>query len=101
MHFTFIRSAKNPIKLYLWDSNVPKISQIQTLSKLSGLINLELSINNIMSSESLALVEQKIVDMLAQLADAVDQNDQQIIFSTISKIKLLLADRNRKCMILK
>ena len=54
-----------------------------------------------MSSESLALVEQKIVDMLAQLADAVDQNDQQIIFSTISKIKLLLADRNRKCMILK
>lgn len=54
-----------------------------------------------MSSESLALVEQKIVDMLAQLADAVDQNDQQTIFSTISKIKLLLADRNRKCMILK
>lgn len=54
-----------------------------------------------MSSESLALVERKIVDMTVDLSDAVDRNDQQTIFTTISQIKVLLADRNRKCMILK
>ena len=77
-----------------------KVTDSDTISRLEELQEL-IRYSDPMSSESLALVEQKIVDMTAQLSDAVDQNNQQNTFALISQIKLLLADRNRKCMILK
>lgn len=53
------------------------------------------------SHTSLALVDQKISNKIADLSDLVVQNDAVKTGNLIDGIEEMLADRNRKCKILK
>lgn len=54
-----------------------------------------------MSHTSLALVDQKISNRIADLADSASDNDTVRVGNMIDEIEQILAERNRKCKILK
>lgn len=54
-----------------------------------------------MSHTSLALVNQKISNKIANLSDIVSSNDAIKVGEVINEIEQMLAERNRKCKILK
>lgn len=54
-----------------------------------------------MSHTSLAFVDQKISNKIANLSDIVSANDAVKVGEVIDEIEQLLAERNRKCKILK
>ena len=54
-----------------------------------------------MSHTSLALVDQKISNKIANLSDIVSANDAVKVGEVIDEIEQMLAERNRKCKILK
>ena len=54
-----------------------------------------------MSHTSLALVDQKISNKIANLSDIVSANDAVKVGEAIDEIEQVLAERNRKCKILK
>lgn len=54
-----------------------------------------------MSHTSLALVDQKISNKIADLSDLVKNNDVVRVGNMIDEVEQVLADRNRKCKVLK
>ena len=54
-----------------------------------------------MSHTSLALVDQKIANKIANLSDIVSANDSVKVGEAIDEIEQMLAERNRKCKMLK
>ena len=79
---------------------IDKTSDTTILSRLE---NLKDAINSSdpMSHTSLALVDQKISNKIANLFDIVSANDAAKVGEAIDEIEQMLAERNRKCKILK
>lgn len=70
---------------------------ITRLEKLAELIKY----SDPMSHPSLALIEKKITNMMAQLTDKVQNGKMTEVNDLCDEIECLITDRNRKCKILK
>ncbi len=79
---------------------IDKTADVAIRTRLEELQDLICS-SDPMSHTSLALVDQKISNEIADLSDLVAYGDAVKVENMIDKIEQMLAERNRKCKILK
>lgn len=91
----FVKLLSNDIAVL-----IDKTSDTTILSRLEDLKD-AIDASDPMSHTSLALVDQKISNKIANLSDIVSANDAVKVGAVIDEIEQMLAERNRKCKILK
>ena len=91
----FIKLLSNDIAVL-----IDKTSDTTILSRLEDLKD-TIDSSDPMSHTSLALVDQKISNKIANLSDIVSANDTVKVEEVIDEIEQMLAERNRKCKVLK
>lgn len=79
---------------------IDKTSDTTILSRLEDLKD-AIDSSDPMSHTSLALVDQKISNKIANLSDVVSANNVIKVGEAIGEIEQILAERNRKCKVLK
>lgn len=79
---------------------IDKTSDTTILARLEDLKD-AIDSSDPMSHTSLALVDQKISNKIVSLSDLVSANNAMKVGDAINEIERMLAERNRKCKILK